>query len=248
MDAIQASMNSLNALDEIVRAGGSSLVADRHLELSQMAPFSLSPLGEFVAQNANAYESHVANLLQKLVEPEPAPHIQTKKKSTPLLRSVKTALKAERILARKGEGLDTHRVVPNHIIAEGLTADLILKNGAMHIMQTADAFGDETPLRKAVSSIAISALVFEQARMTFSQDQVRANLIYQASTNLETALRPSLQAAEHQGAILINWDSRDDQRRFLANIAALAEPASSKRDTDRSAIYHSSTQQQFKIN
>jgi hypothetical protein len=181
------------------------------------------------------------------VEPEPAPAPVATKRPTRLLRALKKALRTERILAKTGEGLDAHRVVANHRIAEGLTADLVLKNGEFHVVEAVDAGADETPLRRMIADVAVSALVFEQARMTFGEQHTAAKLVYRASSVVEGVLAPSLQAAEHQGAQLVNWESQDDQRKFLTYLTSLAEPLG-KIGRHASSNVHASTQHKLSIN
>jgi hypothetical protein len=246
LDAVRDSVCQLSEIDAFVRASGETSPQDRLRELASFASFEFSSLGEFLAPNADAYETTVSELLQRLVEPEPAPTPRANKKPTRLLRALKTVLRTQRILAKKGEGLDTHRVVANHQIAEGLTADLLLKNGAMHVVEAVDASSDDMPLRRMISDVAVSALVFERARMTFGLQQTSTQLVYRASSMLESIITPSLQAAEHQGAQLVNWESLDDQRRFLAYLSSLAEPIEAK--NTRAASVHASTQPKLRLN
>ena len=124
--------------------------------------------------------------------------------------------RSERSASWQGrENLDSHRIISNYEIAEGLEADFLLKNGAMHVIETVDASDDHTSARKIVSDIAVSALVLEQARMTFGENAARSNLVYDASSTLERIATPSLDAAAHQGAVLVNWASGDDRRRYI---------------------------------
>lgn len=220
-------------------------LADRMDVLTQMTPIRFSSVGEFFAADANSYEATIKNLLTGLVEPEPAPPRQSKKKVTRLLTSVKAAFRAEKILAQKGEGIDSHRVLAHQELAEGLTVDLMLKNGAMHVVQTVDASHTERA-RNAIQEIGMSALVFEQARMNFGSAAAVARLVYSANSQLERSIKPSLDAAEHQGAHLVNWESRDDRTRFIVEISDLAEPIEGK--SRKSAHVHASTQHRFKLN
>lgn len=217
-------------------------------ELAQFAALSFSSIGEFSASTVGQYDQYVQRLLTTLVEPERAPQKEVRRRPTRLLSDVKSAFKAERVLARKGEDLDAHRIVINHKIAEGLPADLVLRNGAMHIVQTVDASSEETSVKKMISSIAISALVFEQARMNFGEDETRSNLIYKANSTFESLITPSLDAAEHQGARLINWESRDDRTRFIVELSSLAEPLADVSQKPAAAGIHASVQPKFRLN
>jgi hypothetical protein len=99
----------------------------------------------------------------------------------------------------------------------------------MHVVETVDASGSDESARKAVSEVGIAALVLERARMKFGRDQTNGRLVYSASAALEHVARPSLEAAENQGARLVNWDSADDRAKFIQSLAMLATPIPTKR-------------------
>jgi hypothetical protein len=65
--------------------------------------------------------------------------------------------------------------------------------------------------------------------MKFGKTHTKGRLVYSASPALERVARPSLEAAEHQGAQLVNWDSADDRTKFIHSLAMLATPIPSKR-------------------
>jgi hypothetical protein len=191
--------------------------------LARIGPLTITEAGNFVADTQQSYESRIQTILHRLVEPEPAPK-RHREKRTRLYGQVKRLLRDQRILARKEEGLDSHRVVPQFELDDGLVADLVLRNGAFHVYETVDATGDETSFRKAVAEIAVSALVLERAKMRFGAKSTKARLIYSTSAALEKLAKPSLDAAAHQGVQLINWASAQDRNNFLETIAPLAEP------------------------
>lgn len=245
IDAIREDLLSISVIDGYARQAGNHQVCDRIHYLTLASRFEISEPGTFHAVSGDAYEAALLRLQKLLLEPEIAPP-KFSIKRTRLSASVKSALRKERILARKGEGLSAHRVVSNLQIADGLSADFVLKNGAMHVFETVDASSEEVSLRKVVADIAVSALVLEQARMTFGEDNTKSRLIYDASSNAEQHATPSLLAAQHQGAELINWASADDRRSFLVNLATLAEPVPTKAQV-RAAV-HASTKHRFKLN
>lgn len=245
-EQVRASVYQLRDLDSYARKVGAVDIFDRRRMLDSFVSFEFSDFGDFVAPTAEQYEFQLKHLLTTLVEPEPAASRVMRKRPTSLRNNVKLALQAERVLAQKGEGLETHRIVTNHQIAEGLSADFLLKNGAMHVVETVDVSANESPLRRAISDIAVSALVFEQARMTYGQSSTKTKLVYHASANFEKAIEPSLYAAQHQGAVLINWSSQDDRRKFVVEFASLATPLQNKRD--KVPYIHASTQPKLLIN
>lgn len=218
----------ISELDQRLLDTGIRDVGRRIEMIGQGSRASFSSFGEFSAPNAGAYEEQVSSILRALVEPEPAPKVLRVKRSR-LLTQVKQTLRSDRVLAVKGEDLSSHRVVPNLELENGLVADLALKNGCMHIIETVDATGGEEALRKAISEIAVSALVLDRARIKYGEKKTTTKLVYSASASLERVALPSLRVAEHQGAELVNWASANDRRAFLGNLSSLATPVPSKR-------------------
>jgi hypothetical protein len=222
-------------LDQRLFKAGVRDLSKRLELLGGSGPASFSSFGEFSVSDDQAYEDRVAAIMKMMVDPEPAPRTIRAKRSR-LLTQVKKALKSERVLAIKGEDLESHRVVPNLALENGLVADLALKNGAMHVIETVDASGGEEALKRAVSEIGVSALVLETARIKFGEKKTTTRLVYSASPALERVALPSLTAAEHQGAELINWASDNDRVAFLDSLADLATPVPTKRRTNQKAV------------
>jgi hypothetical protein len=228
LDTLNGLLLNFRGLDDLNRQAGITNATERLNRLSRVGPLSLTQPGSFVADTTRAYEERVASLLRMLVEPEPAiPRAHAKR--TRLYSAIKREFKRQRILAQKGEGLESHRVVAGVELAEGLVADMVLRNGAYHVIETVDATGDEHAFRKTISDIAVAALVLERARMQFVEPSTTARLVFTASPVLERIARPSLDAAEHQGAQLINWESTEDRDRFLHSMITLAVPFEPKR-------------------
>lgn len=248
VDEVRGALEQLPDIYGYVLDQGIDDLSGRLQELGHFAAVSFSSMGQFTANTADQYDRYIERLLIALVEPEAAPAKEHRRRPTKLLSNVKSAFKTERVLARKGEGLDTHRIVTNYKVAEGLPADLALRNGVMHIVQTVDASSEDAPVKRAVSEIAVSALVFEHARMDFGDDGTRSNLVYKANSASESLITPSLDAAEHQGAKLINWESRDDRTRFIVELSSLAEPLADIRQKPVSGGIHASVQPKFRLN
>lgn len=220
---VQDVIENLGTLDEKIRDYGLVDAASRRSRLSSVGPISLSEIGTFVAESALSYEDRVASILRVMVDAEPAP-ARLRAKRSKLLTQVKSSFRQERVLAKPDEKLDSHRIVSSFQLDEGLVADLVLRNGAMHVIETVDASGNEDSLRKAISEIGVAALVLERARMKFGDDQTHAKLVYSASPLLEKIARPSLDAAAHQGTQLINWSSADERNKFIHSLTSLATP------------------------
>lgn len=227
LEAFKETLCRLPDVDRLIVSQGVSRLDERLARLRDFTALDFSEPAWIEAPTHDAYEAAVRNLLTHLVEPEPA-RVAPARKRSKLLSVVKRAFAAERVLARKGEDLNSHRIVTNFEIAEGLQADFLLKNGAMHVVETVDASDDQTSARKIVSDIAVSALVLEQARMTFGENTTYGRLVYDASPSLERVASPSLEAAAHQGALLVNWASGDDRRKLLVELTSLATPIEGK--------------------
>lgn len=245
LEAMREDLLALGQLDRDARSDVGIDAKDRIQFMEMVTHFAISQPGTFEAHNSEAYETCLARLQKILIEPEVAAPKFVSKRSR-LTTSFKAVLRGERILARKGEDLSAHRVVPNVQIAEGLAADFVLQNGAMHVFETVDASSDDVSLRKVVADIAVSALVLEQARMTFGENSTKARLVYEASASVESQAQPSLMAAQHQGAELINWASADDRRALISRLTTLAEPIPTKAQI--AAAIHASTQHKFNLN
>lgn len=246
LDYLHESLTLLADLDSKVGGERISSPAERFALLGGVGPVEMSECGTFSARDKQAYEESVNNLLKTLVDPEPV-RIRNRHKRSKLMNNVKSAFLRQRVLAKKGEDIAGHRVVSNVKIAEGLHADFVLKNGAMHIIETVDAANDDNSVRKMISDIAVSALVLEQARMHFGSENTKSRIVFEISTTLENIAMPSLQAAENQGADLYNWASQDDQRRLIDSIACLATPYELKTRGKNPVIY-TSAQSMLKLN
>lgn len=215
-------LENLADLDRRARDAGVLGVGERWKRLSRVGPISLSSPGAFAAEDPTAYEDRVESVMKAMVDPEPATP-KAREKRSKLLTQVKQVFRQERVLAKKDEPLDAHRIVTSYQLDEGLVADLVLRNGAMHVVETIDASGDQDTLRKTIGDIGVAALVLETARIKFGK-KTRARIVYNASASLERIARPSLEAAAHQGAELTNWASADERRSFVHHLSSIATP------------------------
>ena len=221
-DDVKKILSSLSDFDRRSRDSGNISWKDRFGVLSQLGPLKLSAPGDFVSDNALDYEQRIESIMTALVDPEPSVKVVRAKRSR-LLTHVKRQFKSERVLAIRGEGLESHRVVTNLQIDDGLIA-------AMHVLETVDASA-EGGLRRAISEIGVSALVLERARMKYGNKKTNTSLIYSATAEMERIAEPSLKAAEHQGAKLVNWASDSQRLGFISDISSLATPIPEARRT-----------------
>jgi hypothetical protein len=190
------------------------------LAFSRFGLLSFSKLGQFSAQDSEAYERRVQAILKAFVEPELYLK-EHKPKRSRLLTEVKKSFRNHRVLAGKGEGLESHRIVSSYALDDGLVADLVLKNGSMHVVETLDASGEQ---HKLIGDIGTAALVLGFARVKFGVEGVTARMIYNATPSLERMASSSLEVIATQGAELINWASSADREKLIHDLASLAVP------------------------
>ena len=245
LEYFRESLESLSLLDSHVAATTKFSPQERLAMLGELGPAAMSDCGHFTAHNKVAYEEAVERLLKTLVDPEPM-QATVRKKRTKLSSSLKRIFARERILARVGEGVGTHRIVSNVEIADGLSADFVLKNGSMHVIETVDASAESVTVRKLVADVAVAALVLEQARMSYGEENTKSRLVYDLSATVEKAANSSLLVVENQGADLFNWSSDDDRRRLIESMKIFAVPYLTKRQ--KSEAIHSSMQSRLKLN
>jgi hypothetical protein len=196
--------------------------------------------------NPMLLDHYLDDLVHRYVNPEPAPAKPIRKKSSRLRNELRDALRAEKILARPTEGLESHRVLYRHALSEGVVADFVLQNGAMHVVETVDATSDVISVHRSIMEIALSALTFEHARMRFNNSPVKPRLVYNVSATMEKAIEPSLAAARNQGAELVNWASFDERNKLLTTLASLANR--SGKNEDQGALFNSSILPRTKLN
>ncbi|NVD44909.1 hypothetical protein [Qipengyuania atrilutea] len=186
--------------------------------------------GTFTPGSNVLAEHYISDLMVRYVDAEVAPPKPVRKRPTKLRQEIAKLFRSEKILAKPSEGLDSHRILYRHSLAEGVEADFVLKNGAYHVVESVDASSTEVSLQRSLYEIAMSTLTFEHARIGFGNNSVRPKLVYQAPADLERALAPSLYAVEHQGAELINWASEENKVQFLEKFANLAISSEPKRN------------------
>jgi hypothetical protein len=216
---LRSLVDNLKKIDSFSLDRGEN-VESRRLELSMVSPISLSKLGQFTAYDLSSYERRLETIFTELVDPEQAP-FKPKVKRSKILSQMKSLFKQEGVLAQKDDTIDSHRIITRFEIDTGLVADMALKNGAMHIVETVNAIGDEQSIRKVIGEIGVAALVLERSRMKFGI-ATKAKLVYDASVEIENFGMAALQAAENQGAELVNWASADDRRSFIHVMSSFA--------------------------
>lgn len=249
LKAISAAIDASDVETEIAELPGllSGCSPEEVVSCLQSESF-LAPIfkGEVVPPSADLTDYYFTDLMARYVDSEPAPPKPVRKRPSRLRQEIRSALLSEQILAHPSEGLESHRVLYKHKLSEGVEADFVLKNGSLHVVESVDAASENSTLQRSLYEIAMSALTFEHARINFGNNSVKPRLVYNATPQLETALEPSLFAAQHQGAELINWASSEARGAFLETLATLAE---SRDETKRGPdLFHASSLPRRQLN
>jgi hypothetical protein len=226
---------SLIEIDSTIRKLGVTSSSERLKKLEGFGPFQFSEIGCFVAPNADDYENRLRSIFIAMIEPEMTVK-KPKAKRSRLLTQMKSMFRKERVLATKDDDISSHRIIVGLELAEGLTADLALKNGAMHVVETVDISSDDSSVKRAIQEIAVSALTLEQARMVYVDPNTSTRLVYDASASLEKMAFASLETAAHQGAKLVNWASHADRFEFMENMISMAEPTEKARRSSQGHV------------
>lgn len=221
LDALRESLLDLPQLYEFILGECSSKDFDVIGELSKFATCNLVPGGKFVAQTDAEYEFRVNRLLSDIVEPEKGRLVRRTKRRSKVKSKIERRLKDIGILGKQGDSLESHRIIPNHEITDGVEADLLLRNGSYHVLETVDIIQDSATSDKVFKEVGKTTIVFENAKMIYGRDQTVPRLIYQASAELEDKAAPALAALNHQGIELVNWESQADRDRLVEILANL---------------------------
>jgi hypothetical protein len=220
-------LDKIKALDNAFMKEAQADINARVSYLSHIGPLAVELKGSFSWDSATSYEERIAAIMKHFIEPEPA--VQAKReKRTRLLTELKKIFRARHVMASKHEGLDSHRIISAFELDDGLVADMVLKNGQYHIMQSVDVSSDEHSARRVLAEIGISALVIERAKMKFGDQVIRGRLVYAANAKIERIATPALDAVEHQGAELINWNSAKDRSSFIQAIVDVSIPSGTR--------------------
>lgn len=247
ISAISAAVSVEEVRDDLDRASDliAKLIGEKRSfsesiqEFSLFSCLKLNLFGSIVAHDQQSFDEEISRLLTQLVEPEPAPPRPHKKRDTGLKADIRHVFKNNRLLAKKGDTLQNHRVISNHPISDDVVLDFALQNGALHAFETVDVSDASWSVKRAFNEFAISVFTLELAKISIKSQLVKPNLIYRSSSSIEEIVRNSLDTAESQGITLFNWNSNEDKIRLLEKVEKYAAPSASV-PSDNASNLHSS--------
>ena len=142
--------------------------SDRHRLIRQLGMVELSELGQFQAEKEQ-YDVIVEKLMTKLVKPTVGAR-EVVFDSSGLVSQVRKVLKDVKLLGRRPDDIEKHKIVPNFAVdaEKGLYADFAGKNSIHHFTETIDfrvARGINGP---KFNEFAKATLVLREAKNLFT--------------------------------------------------------------------------------
>ena len=202
--------DKLNSLSP-KRAG----VAERHRLLEKVGMVELSPLGQFSATGNDEYEEVIEGLITKLVKPTTSPRPTERRPFDKLQIQVRKIIKEARLLGRRAEDLEKHKVISHFPISpeKGLYADFAGKNSLYHFTETIDYRVDRGIMGSKFNESAKAALVLREAQSHF-QNSTRI-VFYAATPRVEIEVRPHLNLLREFATDFLNFQSAQDRARYV---------------------------------
>lgn len=114
-----------------------------HLDLyvSGVGPLRVAPTAGFITfDTSEDYDRAIRWALDVVAEPVRSQEQRERASVSRLFLEMKSVFAAHDWLAKPGQDIHDHRIVPRYALSpeEGLTLDFALKNGALHALQTTD--------------------------------------------------------------------------------------------------------------
>jgi hypothetical protein len=170
--------------------------------------FSFSEPGEIaVPSDPTAYEARIQKVMEAYVI---RPKLSKAEKQLRINTEISKFLKARKVLAKKGQTIDDHRVIPKFVVApdKDLVADFAYKNGIYRFVATVDMRGSGGGHAKACERGA--TLHFAKANFG---DNSRLIAVYAVEPFLAPSRSSEIEILkDFSGGIAFNWlDTRSRQ-------------------------------------
>jgi hypothetical protein len=168
-----------------------------------------SEFGWLTAKDHAEYETRVNEILATFIR---KPITERPAKEPRLNTEIADEFRRVKILAGKDEGLESHKVLRNFPIEEGLPADFVVKNGVYHVTATLDFRKIEVPVAEA----ALKAVVLDRARTALSPDARRIG-VYALEVG-DSTFQPHIHVLTSYADETFNWSDPDERRRYQHQI------------------------------
>lgn len=231
------SLRKVSAVDpschiEALREGVGRLAAELSrepellpLHLSGVGPVRLAPSEGFISfDSKDSYDRAVQWALDVAAEPVNPKTTRERMPISRLFLDMKQVFGAHGWLAKPGEGLGDHRIVPRYFLSveEGLSLDFALQNGALHCLQTAD-FRHATHVAQRRTEVQAKALTLGLADQLSGAPQTQR--IFVIAGVHEPEARRSIRVAERVADHVFAHESPQDMQTLLDLLAqAMGQP------------------------
>jgi hypothetical protein len=175
----------------------------------QESVIRISQIASFVADNVNAYETQVGEILSSLVAP---PKIERRARNTRINTEIAAEFRRTDALAKNDAVRLDHRIQRDFPISndEELRADFALKNGALHATATLDLRG----VSISISRAALPALVLDKAVKVFGKETKRYGVYAAAASSALDQFAPHIRILSEYSDDIFNWADASDKRRY----------------------------------
>jgi hypothetical protein len=211
------SADSLDELSSALRALDMPdlSTADRIQRLRSLPGVTVSDHGTLLGEGDDQLQARVREVVSRMLTAMRAPSLPAPK-ITHLTKELVSTFKREKLLGRRGEAIEQHKIVRNvPVSADGtLRADFVAKNRKMHVTETVDLRTEGELTTARMKDIAVAALTLDEARRHFGKSTQRY-FIYAARSPAERQAQGYLRAAEHHAEHVFNFASRDDRAAYL---------------------------------
>ncbi|WP_241591426.1 DUF3037 domain-containing protein [Rosenbergiella epipactidis] len=191
------------------------------LTLEQVSSFfqgsvTLSSIGTFTADNRDEYENEIIKINRMYISP-----IKATKRMPVTQKRIITELKNEfgrfGILGKNINEIHDHKVVQGYPLSEadGLYAELLLKNGVYHLTETLDFRSSN--LKQKLGDTAVKAITMNTARTIWTED-VKTFLVYAAEASQERTYAQQLNLINGYSDKMYNLLSNSDMSNYFEHM------------------------------
>lgn len=190
------------------------------LHVSGIGPLRVAPNEGFITFDSPAdYDRGIRWALDLAAEPAPARIIRDRAPVSRLFLEMKSAFSACDWLAKPGQGIEDHRIVPRYALSpdDGLTVDFALKNGALNCVQTSDFRATSHVAQRRVEAQAKVLALGLAPQLT---GQIKTRSIFVVAGSHQADAKRSMRLAERVADRLFVQESAQDMQALMDLLAA----------------------------
>ena len=181
---------------------------------------TLSSIGTFTAESSEEYNNEINKINKMYISP-----IKSGKRTPVSQKRIITELKDEferfGILGKNVNEIHNHKVVQGYPLSEadGLYAELLLKNGIYHLTETLDFRSSN--LKQKLGDTAVKAITMNTAK-TIWRDDVNTFLVYAAEASQERTYAQQLNLIHGYSDKMYNLLSSSDMSSYFEHMLSAA--------------------------